>query len=258
MHTEDIIFGRNTVLDALKNSDRVEKVFIQKGETQGSINEIKKLVKEKKIPIIEADRKKLDELVKKADSKYTSNHQGIVAYVTDFEYCEVEDILEFAKSKNEPPFILILDGITDAQNYGAIIRSAEVFGVHGIIIAKRNSAPVNSAVCKISCGAVENIKIAKVANLNSAVEKLKKENIWVYCGVTDGQPVSECDFSGGCAIVVGSEGEGVSQLIQKNCDHLVTIPMYGKTNSLNASVAAAILMYESTKHKAQSTKHKYL
>lgn len=244
MQINDIIFGRNTVLDALKNSDRIEKLFIQKGERQGI--EIKKLALDKKIPVIEVDKKKLDDIARRADVN-TANHQGVIAYVTDFEYCEVEDILEFAKNKNELPFILILDGITDAQNFGAIIRSAEVFGVHGIIIGKRNSSPVNSAVCKVSCGAVENMKIAKVSNLNYTIEKLKKENIWIYCGVMNGKPVSQCDFSGARAIVIGSEGEGVSQLIQKNCDYLVTIPMKGKTNSLNASVAAAILMYEAVR-----------
>jgi len=245
MQTNDIIFGRNTVKDALKNSDRVEKLFIQKGERQGSINEIRKLARDKKIAVIEVDRKKLDDIAGRVDyAKNTPNHQGVAAYVTDFEYCEIEDILEAAKLKNELPFILILDSITDAQNFGAVIRSAEVFGVHGIIIAKRNSSPVNSAVCKVASGAVEHMKIAKVSNLNFAIEKLKKENVWIYCAVLNGNPISKHDFSGGCAIVVGSEGEGVSALIQKNCDYLVTIPMQGKTQSLNASIAAAILMYE--------------
>ncbi len=233
---DDIIYGKNTVRDTLKNSKRIEKIFVIAGECK----EIVALARDKKVAVSEVTKQKLADLCGGGDA----NHQGIAAQVSAYEYCEVEDILACAKEAGEPPFILILDGITDVHNYGSIIRSAEVFGVHGIIVGKHRSAPLNAAVCKAASGAAENMRIAKVTNLNKAIETLKENDVWVYCGGFEGQAPKETNLSGAVAIVIGSEGEGVSRLVKENCDVQLCIPMYGRTDSLNASVAAAILLYE--------------
>ena len=172
------------------------------------------------------------------------NHQGVAANVPAHSYSSVEEILDYAKRKDEPPFIIICDEIEDSHNLGAIIRTAEACGAHGIIIPKRRSAGLNFIVAKTSCGAVEYMKVARVNNLASVIDALKKQNIWVYCADMDGQVWCKTDFSGGCALVVGNEGKGVGRLIKEKCDVAVSLPMLGEVNSLNASVAAGIIMYE--------------
>ena len=226
-------------------SDRdINKIFISDGEKHGSINKIIALAKEKKVIINEVSKAKLNQM------SQTENNQGVIAIVPPFNYCEIEDILHLAKKRDEKPFILILDGIEDPHNLGSIIRTAETAGVHGIIIPKRRAANVNSTVAKVSAGAVEYMKIARVNNINDAINTLKENDVWI-CGTdmdTDKYYYDE-DFTGGIGVVIGSEGYGMSRLVKENCDFLVKIPMKGKITSLNASVSAGIVMYEAVKQR---------
>lgn len=240
---DNLIIGRNAVIELLKSGREIENVLIAKGEREGSINRIIALCREKGIIVKNVDRKKLDFMCG------NGNHQGVVANVPAHSYSTVDEILEYAKSKGEPPFIVICDEIEDSRNLGAIIRSAEACGAHGIIIPKRRNVGLNFIVAKTSCGALEHMRVARVSNLASEIEDLKKKNIWVYCADMDGQPWCKTDFSGGCALVVGSEGNGVGRLIKEKCDVTVSLPMLGRVNSLNASVAAGIIMYEITKQR---------
>lgn len=236
---ENIVVGRNAVLEVLDSKLTVEKILVAKGDTSGSINKIIPIAKERGIPVIEADRRKLDSM------SAGESHQGVIAYVTPYRYSEVKDILDKAAEKGEKPFILILDEIEDPHNLGSIIRTAELSGVHGVIIPKRRSASVNSTVYKTSAGAVNHMLIAKVSNLAREVDELKEAGIFVYGADMDGDSASfATDFSGGVALIIGNEGKGISRLLKEKCDSLVSIPMAGKLNSLNASVAAGILMYE--------------
>lgn len=241
---QDQIEGRNAVLELLETGKDINKIFIANGEKHGSINKIISIAKERKVVIVEVDRAKLNQMA------MSDNHQGVIAIVPPFDYCEVEDILEEANKKQEKPFILILDGIEDPHNLGSVIRTAETAGVHGIIIPKRRAATVNSTVYKVSAGAVEHMKIARVNNLNETIKYLKDNDIWI-CG-TDMDAKNYYyneKFDGPIAIVIGSEGFGMSRLVKENCDFLVKIPMKGKITSLNASVSAGIIMYEVVKQR---------
>lgn len=241
---EDLIIGRNAVIEALKSDRTIDNIVVAKGDTKGSINVLLALAKEKKIIVKEVDRRKLDQISE------NGNHQGVVAYVTPYKYVEVEDILGFAKSKGEAPFIVILDEIEDPHNFGAIIRTAETCGVHGIIIPKRRNVGVTPIVYKSSAGAIEHMKIAKVSNINSTIDYLKKEGIWIYGAHMDTKTYCyDANYSGAAALVIGSEGKGISKLTKEKCDVLVKIPMVGEITSLNASVAGGILMYEILKQR---------
>lgn len=240
----DQIEGRNSVLELLESGKDINKIFIQQGEKHGSINKIIAKAKENKVIVVQTDKSKLDQM------SQTKNHQGVIAIVPPFEYSYVEDILEEAKQRNETPFILILDGIEDPHNLGSIIRTAETAGVHGIIIPKRRAIAVNSTVNKVSAGAVQYMKIARVNNITETIRYLKENDIWV-CG-TDMNTKKyhyEENFSIPLALVIGSEGYGMSRLVKENCDFLVKIPMHGKITSLNASVSAGIVMYEVVKQR---------
>lgn len=241
---DDIVEGRNAVLELLDSDRDINKIFVQSGERHGSINKIIAIAKENKVVVTEVEKSKLDFMSK------TKNHQGVIAVVPPFNYCEVEDILEYAKSKNEDVFILILDGIEDPHNLGSIIRTAETAGVHGIIIPKRRTITVNSTVAKVSAGAVEHMKIARVNNITDTIRKLKENGLWIIG--TDGSATTlyyNQDLKGDIAIVIGSEGFGMSRLVKENTDMLVKIPMKGKVTSLNASVSAGIVMYEAVKQR---------
>lgn len=241
---DDIVEGRNAVLEVLDSDRDINKIFVQSGERHGSINKIIAIAKENKVVVTEVEKSKLDFMSK------TKNHQGVIAVVPPFNYCEVEDILEYAKSKNEDVFILILDGIEDPHNLGSIIRTAETAGVHGIIIPKRRTVTVNSTVAKVSAGAVEHMKIARVNNITDTIRKLKENGLWIIG--TDGSATTlyyNQDLKGDIAIVIGSEGFGMSRLVKENTDMLVKIPMKGKVTSLNASVSAGIVMYEAVKQR---------
>ena len=240
----DQVEGRNSVLELLESGKDINKLYIADGEKHGSIHKIIALAKERKVVINKVDKYKLDRM------SQTENHQGVIAIVPPYEYCDVDDILEQAKSKNEKAFILILDGIEDPHNLGSIIRTAETAGVHGIIIPKRRAAAVNSTVSKVSAGAVEHMKIARVNNINETIKYLKENDIWV-CGTDMNTDTYyyEQDYKMPIAIVIGSEGFGMSRLVKENCDFLVKIPMKGKITSLNASVSAGIVMYEVVKQR---------
>ena len=240
----DQIEGRNSVLELLENGKDINKIFIEKGEKHGSINKIIGIAKDRKIVIVEVDKNKLNLMAQ------TENHQGVIAIVPPFNYCEVQDILNEARAKNEAPFILILDGIEDPHNLGAIIRTAETAGVHGIIIPKRRACSVNSTVCKVASGAVEHVKIARVNNLNEEIKYLKENDVWIYgTAIEATKYYYEENLKGAIAIVIGNEGEGISRLIRENCDVLLKIPMKGHITSLNASVSAGIVMYEVLKQR---------
>lgn len=240
----DQVEGRNSVLELLESGKDINKLYISDGEKHGSIHKIIALAKERKVVINKVDKYKLDKM------SQTENHQGVIAIVPPYEYCDVDDILEQAKSKNEKAYILILDGIEDPHNLGSIIRTAETAGVHGIIIPKRRAAAVNSTVSKVSAGAVEHVKIARVNNINEAIKYLKENDIWV-CGtdMNTNTYYYDQDYKMPVAIVIGSEGFGMSRLVKENCDFLVKIPMKGKITSLNASVSAGIVMYEVVKQR---------
>ena len=241
---EDQVEGRNAVIELLESGRDINKIFILEGEHHGSINKIIAMAKERKIVLTMANKTKLSQMAQ------TENNQGVIAIVPPFDYCEVEDILENAKQREEKPFILILDGIEDPHNLGSIIRTAETAGVHGIIIPKRRSASVNSTVSKVSAGAVEHMKIARVNNINETIRYLKENDVWI-CG-TDMDAKKyyyQEDYKGPIAIVIGSEGFGMSRLVKENCDFLVKIPMKGKMTSLNASVSAGIVIYEAVKQR---------
>lgn len=241
---EDLIEGRNAVIEALKADRTIEQIFMAKGDIEGAASVIAAMAREKGIVVKEVDRKKLDRMSE------TKAHQGVIAQVTPYTYYEIEDILDYAAEKGEKPFLLILDEIEDPHNLGAIIRTAEVTGVHGIIIPKRRNVGVTAAVYKSSAGAAEYMKIAKVSNINNVIDRLKKEGIWIYGADMDGKDYCfDVDFSGACALVIGSEGKGISRLTKEKCDALVKIPMCGRINSLNASVAGSIIMYEILKQK---------
>jgi len=236
--------GRNAVMELLESGKDINKIFIQSGEKHGSITKIIAKAKARGVVIVEVQKKKLEEMSE------TGNPQGIIALVPPFEYSNVEDILDLAKKQNESAFILILDGIEDVHNLGSIIRTAETAGVHGIIIPKRRAAAVNATVLKTSAGAVEHMKIARVNNINETINYLKEAGIWM-CG-TDMETntyYDNQDYSMPVAIVIGSEGAGISRLTKENCDFLVKIPMKGRINSLNASVSAGIVMYEVVRNR---------
>ena len=236
--------GRNSVLELLESGKDINKIFISKGERHGSINKIISKAKERRIIIVEKEKNKMKEMAQ------TPNYQGVIAVVPPFDYCEVEDILECAKKRNEEPFILILDGIEDPHNLGSIIRTAETAGVHGIIIPKRRAASVNSTVNKTSAGAVEYMKIARVTNISDTISRLKENGIWI-CGtdINTDTYYYEQDLTGPIGIVIGNEGSGISNKVKNNCDFLVKIPMKGKITSLNASVSTGIIIYEALKQR---------
>lgn len=234
------IVGRNPVIEALKSEREVEKILVAKGELKGSINKIFGIAKDKRIPIQYVDKNRLDSI-----SEGGPSHQGVAALVTAFNYSTIEEILNKARKLNEDPFVIILDEIEDPHNLGSIIRTAECAGAHGIIIPKRRSASVTMTVAKASAGAVEHMHIAKVNNVNDIILKLKDSGLWIYGADVDGEEYYfERDFSGPKALVIGSEGKGISRLVKENCDFLVKIPMLGEISSLNASNAASILIYE--------------
>ena len=241
---DDQVEGRNSVLELLESGKDINKIFITKGERHGSINKILAIAKERKVIVVEKDKRQMNEIAQ------NENYQGVIAIVPPFEYCQIEDILDVAKEKNEDPFVLILDGIEDPHNLGSIIRTAETAGMHGVIIPKRRAAGVNSTVNKTSAGAVEHMNIARVTNITDAIDRLKEAGLWI-CGTdinTDKYYYNQ-DLTGPLGIVIGNEGNGISEKVKKNCDFLVKIPMKGKVSSLNASVSTGIIIYESLKQR---------
>lgn len=239
-----LIMGRNAVREAVRSGRSVDKILVTK-EIDGSLREIINLARDNNIRVDSVVREKLDELCMPfGHGQKTGNHQGIVAMVPGVEYCEIADILNFAKGKGEKPFIIILDGIEDPHNLGSIIRSAVCAGAHGIIIPRRRAVSVTAAACKASAGAVEYAHIARVANIANAIARLKDEGLWIAGADMSGTAMTSARMEGALALVIGSEGDGIGRLVKEKCDFLVSIPMFGQIDSLNAAVAAAVLMFE--------------
>ena len=241
---EDRIEGRNPVFEALKSGRRIDKLFIQRDLSDGSLVKIRAIAREKGIVISEVAKQKLDSM------SHTGSHQGVIAYSAMHEYCEIDDILNLAREREEAPLIVIADEITDPHNLGSIIRTADAAGVHGVIIPKRRAVGLSAVVAKASAGALEYVPVCKVGNISSAIEELKEKGLWIAGAAMDGESVyGKADLTGPLAIVIGSEGNGISRLVKEKCDFLISIPMYGNINSLNASVAAGILMLEAARQR---------
>lgn len=240
----NIIAGRNPVAEALRSGREIDRLLVAHGQTGGSVAAIIAKCKDRGILIKEVSPAKLDYMTGGA------NHQGVALLIATQEYSTVEDILSFAKEKNEPPFIIVCNEIEDPHNLGAIIRTAEAAGVHGIIIPKRRSASLNVTVAKAASGALEYMKVARVTNIANEIDRLKNEGIWVFGADMDGEDYSLTDFNCPCALVIGNEGRGIGNLVAKKCDAIVSLPMKGEINSLNASVAAGILMYAVVKSRS--------
>ena len=236
-----LVIGRNAVRELLKSGRAVDKLLVSKGDREGSIVVLVAQAIERGIPVVEVDRAKLDGMAG------MSQHQGVIAMAAEKEYVDVEDILAIAKERGEAPLIVISDGITDPYNLGALIRCAEGVGAHGIIIPKRRASGLTPLVSKASAGAIEHLAVAKVSNIAQTIDMLKEQNIWVYAAEAGGSAYYDTDFTGGCALVFGSEGDGVSQLVKQKSDMIVSIPMYGHVNSFNVSTAAAIILAEASK-----------
>ena len=235
---KDLIIGRNAVTELIKSGREIDTLFVLRGERGGSVGKLIGECREKGAVVKEVDRKKLDFMCGH------SNHQGVAAVCAAHTYATVEEIFAVAEERGEPPFIVVCDGIEDPHNLGAIIRTAEASGVHGIIIPKRRSASLNYTVGKTSAGALEYMKVARVSNLASTLDELKKRGVWIYGADMDGEDVRGMSLDGAAALVIGSEGDGMSRLIREKCDFIISLKMKGQINSLNASVAGGILMYE--------------
>jgi len=232
---EYILTGRNPIREALKNHHDLEKLLVQKGELSGSAREIVQKAKEQRVQIQVVEKSRLDAIA--------SNHQGLIAFASAYQYSSVEEILQLAADKGEDPFLILLDGITDPHNLGAIMRTAECTGVHGIIIPQHRSVGLSPAAVKASAGAVEYVKVARVNNLSRTIEDLQKRNIWFYAVTMNGENYRNVSFNGPAALVIGAEEDGISRLVSEKCDYAVSLPMKGKIDSLNASVAAGVMMY---------------
>ena len=241
---DGIIEGRNAVIEALRAGTNIDKIFIMKGEVDSALGHIASTARKQGIVVADADKNKLDKMSR------TNSHQGVIAVASVREYATIEDILEIARKKGEQPLIVVCDELSDPHNLGAVIRTAECAGAHGVVIPKRRSAGLTAVVAKTSAGAVSHMAVARVANLPSLLKDLKKQGMWIFGTAADGTTsLYEADLKGPAVIVIGSEGDGMGRLVTENCDFLVSIPMKGKLNSLNASAAAAILLYEAVRQR---------
>lgn len=241
---DGIIEGRNAVIEALRVGTAIDKIYLLKGETDKTLGHIASKAREAGIVVVDADRRKLDNMSR------THSHQGVIALAAVREYVSVESILENAAAKGEKPLLVVCDEISDPHNLGAILRTAECAGAHGVIIPKRRSAGLTAIVAKTSAGAVSYMPVARVANVSATLKELKKQGVWIFGTAAGGNTtLYEADLKGPCAIVIGSEGDGMTRLVAENCDFLVSIPMQGKISSLNASAAAAILLYEAVRQR---------
>ena len=241
---DGIIEGRNAVIEALRSGENIDKIYLAKGETDKTLGHIASCAREKGIVVVEADRRKLDGMSR------THAHQGVIALAAMREYVSVQSLLDAAAEKGEAPLLVVCDEISDPHNLGAILRTAECAGAHGVIIPKRRSAGLTAIVGKTSAGAVSYMPVARVANLPATLEELKKQGVWIYGTAADGTTdLYEADLKGPAAIVIGSEGSGMGRLVREKCDFLVSIPMKGHISSLNASAAAAILLYEAVRRR---------
>jgi 23S rRNA (guanosine2251-2'-O)-methyltransferase len=241
------IGGRNPVFEALKSGRTIEKIMLAEGMNKASIGKILSQAKDRGIPVQTAPRARIDQLVE-------GNHQGVIAHLSAHDYGTMADVYDRARESGEPPFVLILDGIEDPHNLGAIIRTAECAGVHGVIVPKRRAAGLTATVAKTAAGALEYVPVVKVGNIAQTMEKLKKEGFWIYGTDMSDSNVFQTDLTGSVALVIGNEGKGISKNVKAHCDALVSIPMMGKITSLNASVAAAVVTYEVRRQRGQGKK----
>ncbi len=242
---ESIVAGRNAVKELFASGRDIDKVYIQKGEREGSVKMLIGKASERRIPIVEVEKSKLDLISGGA------NHQGIVASVAEQNYATLDEIMEYADSLGEKPFVVICDGVEDPHNLGAIIRSAECSGVHGVIIPKRRAVGLTSIVAKSSAGALEHMRVARVTNIAAALDELKERGFWIYAADMGDKKYCDTDYSGSVAVVLGSEGFGISRLVRDKCDFIVSIPLYGKVNSMNVSCAAAVVLTEVARQRHQ-------
>jgi len=240
---ENIVVGRNAVRELLESGRSIDKIYISRGEREGSINLLIGIASERKIPIVELDRERLDSMCRGA------RHQGIVAAAAERDYVSLDDILNYASERGERPLIVVLDGVEDPHNLGAIIRNAECAGAHGIVIRKARSVGITPTVVKASAGAIEHMRIAKVTNIATALDELKERGVWVYAADMGGSPCYETDMTSSAAIVLGSEGFGISRLVKEKCDFTVSIPLYGSVNSMNVSAASAVILSEAARQR---------
>ena len=244
INNELMIVGRNAILEALGADRTIDKLFIQSGSSEGSIRKIIAEAKDKGIVVQDTEKIRLDAMAG------SGKHQGVIAFAAAHEYVRLEDILAAAEAKGEDPFIVILENLTDPHNLGAVIRTANAAGAHGVVIPKRRSVGLTAVVGKVSAGAIEHTPVAKVTNIVRTIEALKAQGVWVACADMDGDSMYQTDLKGPMALIIGAEGEGVSRLVKENCDYVVSMPMKGQINSLNASVAAALLMYEVVRQRS--------
>ena len=244
---DGVIEGRNAVIEALRAGETIDKIYLQKGETDKTLGHIASKARAMGVVVVEADKRKLDAMSR------THAHQGIIAVAAVREYASVEDLLQAARDRGEPPLLVVCDELSDPHNLGAVIRTAECAGAHGVIIPKRRSAGLTAVVAKTSAGAVAHVPVARVPNIPSLLKELKKQGVWVFGTAADGNTtLYDADLKGPAAIVIGSEGDGMGRLVAENCDFTVSIPMFGKINSLNASAAAAVLLYEAVRQRTGS------
>lgn len=241
---ENVIAGRNAVSEALRAGRTIDSLYVQRGEKSGNVLALVARAREAGASIKEADRKKLDYMCP------GENHQGVVAVAAVKEYARVEDLLALARERGEPPFLVICDGLEDPHNLGAVLRSAECAGAHGVIIPKRRSVGLTCAVGRASAGAVEHLPVARVQNLSRLLEDLQRQGVWIYAADMDGEPWVQADLTGPCALVIGSEGRGVSRLVKEKADFVLSLPVKGRINSLNASVAAGVLCCEVARQRS--------
>ncbi len=245
---DGVIEGRNAVIEALRAGTTIDKIYIARGETDAALGHIASTARSKGVVVVEADRRKLDYMSR------THAHQGVIAMAAVREYASVDDILNAAREKGEAPLVVVCDELSDPHNLGAVIRTAECAGAHGVIIPKRRSAGLTAIVAKTSAGAVAHVPVARVANLTGLLKELKDEGLWIFGSAADGTtPLYQADLKGPAAIVIGSEGDGMGRLVSEQCDFTVSIPMRGKLNSLNASAAAAIMLYEAVRQRSTGT-----
>ena len=240
---ENVIIGRNAVRELLLGGRDVDKLYVTSGEKEGSINQLLGIAAERGIPITECDRTRLDSMAK------GGRHQGVIAIAAERNYSSIDEILNYAQSRGESPFVVICDGVEDPHNLGAIIRSAECVGAHGVIIPKRRAVGLTATVSKSSAGALEHMLVAKVTNLSSTIDELKERGLWIYAADMDGTAYYKTDMNGAVALVLGSEGFGISRLVKEKCDFVVSIPLYGQVNSMNVSCAAAVLLAEAARQR---------
>lgn len=245
-YEESVLEGRNPVLEAYRSGKTIDRLFVLEGCHDGPVQTIIREANKKNTIINFVKKERLDSM------SQTGKHQGVIAYVAAYDYAEVSDILDAAKAKGEPPFIIILDGIEDPHNLGAIIRTANLAGAHGVIIPKHNASGLTATVAKSSAGAINYTPVAKVTNISKTINELKKEGMWFVCAAADGQEMYKLNLTGPIGLVIGNEGKGVSRLVKDNCDLIAAIPMKGDIDSLNASVATGVLTYEIVRQRLKA------